>query len=111
MLSHVDYFQIGRVDEIRKYGWAKVYLMGWEVMILPTEHGFVAIELGEIAGRSRSFSTGSWSFLPDNASFSRTGVKSLVEKFLLGPTGTVWGGLRHFPVRIENDFLLVGVIR
>ncbi|OGC90759.1 MAG: hypothetical protein A2W25_13700 [candidate division Zixibacteria bacterium RBG_16_53_22] len=104
MISHVNYFNVGKAEDIRRSGWVKVYLMGWEVMVLPFDNGFFAIEIGELASHSLK------SFLPDDSSFTRPSVKGLIDKMLLGPAGTVWGKLRHFPVRIEDDFVLVGVI-
>ncbi len=104
MISHVDYFKVGTAEEIRQHGYVKVYLMGWEVMVLAAEKEFFAIEIGEVASHAQK------SFLADEVTYSRSGVRKLVDRVLLGPAGSIWGRLRYFPVRIEDDFVLVGVI-
>jgi hypothetical protein len=104
MVSHVDFFRVGRADEIRELGWVKVHLMGWEVVILAWDKEFVAIELGQITARP------STSFLADDCRSLRSGAVVSVGKFLRGPSGTIWGQLRNFPVRIEDEFVLVGVV-
>lgn len=103
MIEPIEFIRIGKVDELRESGWIKVRLLGYEIVILSDKNEFVAIELNSLKGKSLK------SFLPEDFSFSRSGVKKTVEKFLSGPHGQSWGTLKYFPVRVEGDSIYVGV--
>jgi nitrite reductase/ring-hydroxylating ferredoxin subunit len=104
MISHVNYFKVGKTDDIRQNGWIKVRLMGWEIMVLASDRDFYAIEIGEFAGHALK------SFLPDDNTFSKSGARNLIGKMLMGPAGSLWGKLHYFPVMIEDDFVIVGIV-
>ena len=103
MIEPVEFIRVGTVDEIRESGWIKVRLLGYEMVILGDKKEFVAIELNSLKGNSLK------SFLPEGFSFSKSGVKKIIEAFLSGPEGQSWGTLKYFPVRVAGNSVYVGV--
>jgi hypothetical protein len=105
MVSHIDYFRVGKTEDIKLSGWVKVRLMGWDIAVMACEQDFVAIEIGRMSNQRVK------SFLPDEEHYSKSGAKSLIERFLRGPSGMLWGKLHQFPIRIEDNCVLVGISR
>ncbi len=105
MFSQVNFFKVGRIDEIIDSGWIRVTLLGWDIVVLFQDREFIAIERSSM--NNSDFKT----FLPDGALYSKSGSPNFIDKFLAGPAGTLWGKLRHFPVRIKDDYVFVGVVQ
>jgi hypothetical protein len=102
-IAYVDYYKVGKIDEIMKSGWKTVSLLGWDIVVIFHNREFFAIERGGLSSRTQK------AFLPDDESYSRSGAENLVGKFLVGPDGALWGKLKYFPVRLEGDFVMVGI--
>jgi hypothetical protein len=103
MGNHINYFRVGRLDDIRESGWVKVRLMGWEIAVFAIDKDFVAVEInGMKYQRSKSY-------LPNESHYSNSGAGRLVDRFLMGPSGMLWGRLHQFPIRIEDDYVFVGI--
>lgn len=108
MISRVSYFKVGRIDEIVNAGWVRVTLLGWDIVVLFYNNEFIAIERGGFSGVGGA---GQKTYLPNKTGYSKSGSPSVIDKFMSGPDGNFWGRLRQFPVRIEDDFVFVGVIQ
>jgi nitrite reductase/ring-hydroxylating ferredoxin subunit len=103
MISPTDFFKVGKVDEIREQGWIKVWLLGRQIVVFSYNDDFIAIELGGITDPRMK------GFLMDDSQHYRSGAKRLVRKFLGAPGDSSWGRLKHFPVRIDDDSVFVGI--
>jgi hypothetical protein len=105
MLAQVNFFKVGRTDEIKSSGWIRVSLLGWDIVVLFHNKEFIAIKRGSLQSAEQK------TFLPDSTRHARSGSPSFIDKFMAGPTGAAWGKLQQFPVRVEDDYVFVGVIR
>jgi hypothetical protein len=103
MAAYVDYYKVGKIEEIVKSGWKTTSIFGRDIIVIFCNKEFFAIERGGLFYQSLK------AYLPEGRNYSRSGVKYIVDKFLLGPQGTPWGKLRYFPVRIEEEHVLVGI--
>jgi hypothetical protein len=104
-ITCADYYRVGRVDEIMKSGWKNISLLGWDILIIFHNKRFFALDRGGLCNQPQK------AFLPEDCGYYSSGAKDKIGKFLLGPDGDLWGKLRYFPVRIENDFVTVGIAR
>lgn len=103
MIAHVEFYKVGTIEEIMKSGWKTISLLGWDIVVIFHNREFYAIERGGLSLQEQK------TFLPDDKAFSRSGSETVIDKLLLGPAGTSWGKLKYFPIKIEDDFVLVGI--
>jgi hypothetical protein len=105
MFSQISFFKVASVDEIIEAGWVKVSLLGRDILVLFLNMEFVAIEStgpGNASPRT---------FLPESNHYSKSGSPNFIEKFLTGPAGMIWGKLQHFPVKVVDDYVFVGLMQ
>lgn len=105
MISPADFIRVGKVDEIRKKGWVKANLLGRQVVVFAYNDDFIAIELGGITDPKMK------GFLADEMDYAGSGAKRLVKRLMSEPGDKPWGKLKHFPVRIDDDSVFVGITR
>jgi nitrite reductase/ring-hydroxylating ferredoxin subunit len=102
MNRSVEYFRIGRTDDIERQGIVRVNLLGNRIAVLPHNNDFIAIELSTSTTEARAF-------LPDRLHFSYSGTKSPIKRLLSDSGGKLWGKIRQFPVKVEDGYVLVGI--
>jgi hypothetical protein len=103
--TSIDYFKIGRADEIREIGFMKIRIRGWEIAIIANGSEFLAVELANNENQTLK------AYLPDDWSYPLSGGRNPVGRLLKGPACAAWGRLQYFPVRIEDNFVLIGLAR
>lgn len=105
MIAQVNYYKVGRTDDIEKAGWIKVFLFGCHILVFSRDQEFFALDIGENKVRD-SGSTA----LPDFEK-NHSGSNYKIDKFLQGPGGNRWGQLQYFPIVVDNDNVFVGIAR
>jgi hypothetical protein len=105
MIAQVNYYKVGRAEDIERAGWIKVFLLGWHILVFCRDREFFALDISESSSRESGSTT-----LPD-FQHAQSGAPVKIDKFLRGPSGNRWGQLQYFPIVIDNDNVFVGVTR
>jgi len=102
-MAHTDYFRVARIEDIRKPGWLKIRLLGRDIVIFTHNDDYIAVELGGVAAPAMK------SFPAKNDVQKANETREIIKRLMAGPSDSPWGKLKHFPVRIDEGFIFVGI--
>ena len=99
----LEFIKVARLDDIKKHGWIKSNLMGREIVVMYNDKRCLAFELSRYGQPLSQYA------MFDDLNVSNTKIKDLIDGLFAGPNGQNWGRLRDYPVRIEGEFVYVGI--
>ncbi len=99
----IEFIKVARTSDVDEHGWIKVNLLGREVVIFQHANSYSAIELSRNGEPLMQYS------MFDKNDLSNTKVKDIIKGLMEGPSGEKWGKLRDHPVRVEGDYLYLGI--
>ena len=99
----LEYIKIARLEDIKKHGWIKSSLMGRQIVVMYQDKKCLAFEVSRNGQPLLQYA------MFDDLNVSNTKVKDLINGLFAGPDGQNWGRLRDYPVRIEGEFVFVGI--
>ena len=97
MVTFAEYIKVGRLEQLAEKGWFKITLRGKVIIITFIENDPLAIELYDITNPNA-----------DSLPYDFHPETSDAFEPLLDPPLQSWGNLKTYPVKIENDEILIG---
>lgn len=97
------YFKVGKIDEIKRLGFVKTRLLGHDIVVFYHQKDFFAVDVSVNVNKAGQ------TVKNDEWQFSSAGAINTIRKFLSSPSDRAWARLNHFPVKLEDDFVFVGV--